>query len=600
MARADQVPPRRSAAVKVYNPRTETPFPNSPPVTAPFSIPGIAPRPSTSIGDLRDVDGGQGPFSPTPIKRKTLNNGTGGVGEATETVEYTAGVGSGDPKDYVLAVPEPLALKPREAGRPPPLTKQLEKFPMPQSSSYGSSNEIHPNKLFAKFAQPSGRISTRDAIHTKSERARGNALSDLSSETSSIFTNHKFYGDSRQQLQAVQMQSLKSIRGTLSTTSTSHVFGAGTITRPRTPVADYHELYERAAAEARFQPFRSMNLKCELTPSTGPVTASLAPLSTVISASTPPTCTKISEAHLQLLPSPLRLKRDESDLFKTPTLQMPSKKLSCTPSSVALPESPDKLAPLKKAVHSKRPNRKSIGFYHRNGKPNPAGRSLKDSFRSISPQKLVNRKSKVAAPNMLNSGMASKLAGARMSFGQGSSRYSRDTKGISIAQTPASADFPTPTRSDFLVLQHPKEPPRRKSIDLIRSKIDGWNLHTGEIHLDPNNHAPSLRHTRTHSDLGPRSPSLAADGEVVSLEGSSIADVTDTSSFPELPIPRITADTGGDDIFSAEHEAFYKRPPTRGLDRLRAEQSAFSTWTTSDSNLSSVLGKVAPGHAEWI
>jgi hypothetical protein len=599
--RSDRVPPRPPAAVKVYNPRTETPFPNSPPTTEPFSIPGITPRPSTSFGNLRSMNGSRGPFSPTPTKRNTLENGTGGIGEATEMTEYTTGAGFEDANDYILAIPEPLALKPRGAGRPPPLRKQLEKFPMPQSSSCGSSNnEIHPNKLFAKLEQTSRKNSTSDATYTtKSERARGNTLSDISSETSSIFIKGKFYGGSRQQLQFMQ-KSLKSARGDFSTTSTSHVRRTGTITRPRTPVAEYRELYERAAAEARSPPFRSASLKRELTPSTEPLTASPAPFSTVRSASTPPTSTKYPDEHLVMLPIPLRLKRDKSDFFKTPTREMPRERISCTPSSSALPESPNKLGPLRKTVHNKRPYRKSIGFYHRNGQSRPAGLHLKDSFHALSPQKLVNRKSKVPAANMPNPSMATRSAGARMSVGQGSSRYSRDTKGVSIARTPVTADFPTPTRPDFLVLQHPTEPPRRKSTDLIRSKIDDWNLHTGDIHLDPNNHAPTLKHMRTHSDLGPRSPSLATSSESFQLEGSSIADITDTPSSPKLPVLRIHVGSGSDDIFGDEHEASNKRPPTRGKERMRAEQSAFSTWTTSDSNLSSMLGKTAHGNAEWV
>jgi hypothetical protein len=600
--RSDQVPPRPPAAVKVYNPRTETPFPNSPPTTKPVSLPGITPRPSASFGNLRSIDSCRGPFSPTPIKSSTLENGTGGIGEATEMTVYTTGTGFEDAKDYILAIPEPPALKPRGAGRPPPLTKQLEKFPIPQSSSYGSSNnEMHPNKLFAKLEQTSRKNSTSDATYTtKSERARGNTLSDISSQTSSIFTKDKFYGDSRQQLQFVQKKSPKSARGDFSTTSTSHIHRTGTITRPRTPVAEYRELYERAAAEARSQPFRSASLQRELTPSTEPLTASPALFSTVRSTSTPPTSTKYPDEHLVMLPIPLRLKRDESSLFKTPTPEMPRERISCTPSSATLPESPDKLGPLRKTVHSKRPYRKSIGFYHRNGKPRPAGLNLKDSFRALSPQKLVNRKSKVAAANMLNPSMATRSAGARMSVGQGSSRYSRDTKGVSIARTPVTADFPTPTRPDFLVLQHPKEAPRRKSTDLIRSKIDDWNLHTGDIHLDPNNHAPTLKHMRTHSDLGPRSPSPATGSELFQLEGSSIADITDTPSSPKLPVPRVHVGSGSDDIFGDEHEASNNRPLTRGKERMRAEQSAFSTWTSSDSNSSSMLTKTAHGNAEWV
>jgi hypothetical protein len=380
--------------------------------------------------------------------------------------------------------------------------------------------------------------------------------------------------------------------------SSSHIHRAGTITRPRTPVAEYRELYERAAAEARSQPFRSISLKRELTPSTEPLTFSPAPFTVVRSASTPPTSVKTSDRHLTLLPTPLRLKRDQSTSFNSPTPKVPhGDRISYTPSSAALPGSPDKLGPLRKNIRSKRTYRKSIGFYHRNGRPRPAALTLQDSFWALSPKKLVVKRSKACMPDRLAPDTGTASLAARMSLGQGSSRYSRDTKGVSIARTPVSPDFPTPTRPDIQVLHYPEELPKRKSLELIQSKIDGWNLHTEDIHLDPNEHAPpSLKHHRTFSDLGPRSPSAPTGSDVFGLEDSSIGDVTDTLSSPKPPIPRIRVGSGSDDIFSDENE----RPPTRGKERLRAEQSAFSTWTTSDSNLSSMMGKIAPGNAEWL
>jgi hypothetical protein len=597
MARSDKVPPRPQGAVMVYNPRTETPFPNSPPTTVPVNIPCITPRPSTSCGNLRSIDGSRGPFSPSPSKLGRVK-GQQDTGEATEMIEYNAKAGFSDAGDYILAVPAPLALKPRGAGRPPPLTKQLEKFPMPHSSSYASSKEMHPNKLFANLEQTSRKASISDATETtKSRRARGNTSSDITSETSSIFTKDKFYGESPQELRVGQKKSFKPARGELATISSSHIHRAGTITRPRTPVAEYRELYERAAAEARCQPFRLVSLKRELTPSTEPLTVSPMAFSIFRSASTPPTSVKMLDRHLALLPAPLRLRRDQSTSFQSPTPEVLRERISYTPSSAALPESPDKLAPLRKNVHSKRVYRKSIGFYHRNGKPRPAALSLKDSFQALSPQKLVSKKSKVFMPGRLAPKMGSAALAARMSLGQGSSRYSRDTKGVSIARTPVSPDFPTPTRSEFQILQYPEELPRRKSLDLIRSKIDGWNLHTEDMHLDPNEHVPySLKHHRTFSDLGPRSPLGPTGSDVFKLDGSSVDDVTATISSPKPTIPRICIGSGSEDIFSDENE----RPPTRGKERLRAEQSAFSTWTTSDSNLSSVMGRIAPGNAEWI
>lgn len=599
MARSDRVPPRPKPAVIVYNPRTETPFPNSPPSTEPISISCITPRPSTSIGSLRNTIGSRGPFSQSPCKVARLRvNGIEDTDEATELTEYNTTFGFGEVRDYIVSVPEPLALKPRGAGRPPPLTKQLERFPMPQSTSFGSTKEMHPSKLFASLEHTHHKNTTSEATDTtKSQRTCDNTLSDITSETSSIYTRNKFYGKSRQQLQINQKKSFKSAKGNFPSASSPHIYRAGTITRPRTPVAEYRELYERAAAEARSQPFRSLSLKGELTSSTETLTVSPAPFSIVRSTSTPPTSVRVPKKHLPLLPTPLCLNKDQSTSFSSPTPEFPGGRISCTPSSAALPHSPDKLGPLRKNIRSKRTQRKSIGFYHRNGKPRPAALSLRDRFQTLSPQKLVMKRSKVMPHITAPKAAGSTLLAARRSLDQGSSRYSRDTKGISIARSPLTADFPTPTRSDFQALHHPDALRRRKSLELIRSKIDGWNLHTDDIHLDPNEHASSiLTHHRALSDLGPRSPTGPSGSEVFRLEGSSTGDITDRLSLSKPPLPRILVGGGSDDVFSDEHE----RPPTRGKERLRAEQSAFSTWTTSDSNLSSMMGRMAPGNAEWL
>ena len=598
MARSDRAPPRPKPAVMVYNPRTETPFPNSPPSTEPVSISYITPRPSTSIGTSRNTTGSQGRFSQSPCKVARLKaNRVEDTDEATELTEYNTRFGFGDAKDYRVAVPEPLALKPKGAGRPPPLTKQLERFPMPHSTPSGSTKEMHPSKLFASLEHTNHKNPTSEATETtKSQRTCGNTVSDITSENSSIFTRENFYEESRHQVN--KEMALKSAKGELSWASGSHIHRAGTITRPRTPVAEYRELYERAAAEARSQPFRSLGMKRDLTSSTETLMVSPTPFSVIRSTSTPPTSVRVPRKHLPLLPTPLCLRKDQPTSFSSPTPDIPCGRTSYTPSSAALPESPDRLGPLRKNIRSKRTQRKSIGFYHRKGKPRPAALSLKKSFQTLSPQKLIMKKSKTTMPNSAAPGAGgSKSLAARMSLGQGSSRYSRDTKGISIARTPLTSDFPTPTRSDFQALHHPEVHLRRKSLELIRTKIDDWNLHTDDIHLDPNEHVPIvLTHHRALSDLGPRSPTGTRESGVFRLEGSSTGDFTDTLSLSKRTVRRILVGGGSDDVFSDEHE----RPPTRGKGRLRAEQSAFSTWTTSDSNLSSMMGRMAPGNAEWV
>ena len=139
--------------VRKYNPRVESPFPSSPARMAPVHRP-------PQCQSVHDTGYSEGLFAPfhfcLPMRRRQqmlLQHNLQGAGYP----------GRPDPQKfsafdhkhgYILPVPEPIMLKPRPAGRPPPLIRQLERFPMPLSSS-SKGGLVHPVKLFQELEQRS-------------------------------------------------------------------------------------------------------------------------------------------------------------------------------------------------------------------------------------------------------------------------------------------------------------------------------------------------------------------------------------------------------------------------------------------------------------
>ncbi|OAP59181.1 hypothetical protein AYL99_06479 [Fonsecaea erecta] len=135
--------------VQRYDPRIESPFPNSP-----AQLHSTHRPPQAGSGNA--VSHIYGLFTP-PQCWLSMRNHTQTMSRGNlQAARQGAGI---DPRnftsfrgkhDYILPVPEPVVLKPRPAGRPPPLKKQLERFPFPFDSGR-NDGLVHPVKLFQEL-----------------------------------------------------------------------------------------------------------------------------------------------------------------------------------------------------------------------------------------------------------------------------------------------------------------------------------------------------------------------------------------------------------------------------------------------------------------
>ena len=134
-------------------------------------------------------------------------------------------------------------------------------------------------------------------------------------------------------------------------------------------------------------------------------------------------------------------------------------------------------------------------------------------------------------------------------------------------------------------------PQRASSVDLIRAKIDMWNLHTDNLDMPC---SPATTANRPISDLGPRSPIYCHIPESCRREISSTrTQGSDMTTFGlTLHAPRVFIGRPSDDVFEDMEDT---RASCHVLKRVPGMEMV-----NSESDLSKYIGKTAPGGAEWI
>lgn len=608
---------RPSREVQVYDPRTHTPFPNAPPKGDTIRLPSITlARSSTS---LRGRDNYHTAFSPIATERSRTPVGhryslPKTPGTLTEMATYGAGLQDFvDEADSIITQSQPLVLEARSAGRAPPLSKQLDRFPLPRSKS-GSSKELaHPNKLFEELerlgnpSETGGRIMSLPKSGYKPEPGFsccgedvcvGPIDGDVNSDTKkavdpglkdTLDTGHiawTTYG-------LKDSQSEKFSRNVF-VNKHPEISRSATVTEPRTPVTGIRDRYKLAVAEMTAIESKPNTLSKALTTRIEPHTRTTTEHSDRITSTTPPTSLPQNVTRLSLLPTPLRPRHRPQTPLGTPTPGARNRgmPLSCA----ALTRPPEKVTRLHKVLKSGRQNRRSIGFYHarprcpsteestaltsiRNKSKRPSfGRSLAiQSSEKPKRRHSIGSTSSVVAPLMVNENI-------RGSY-HASSIYSRDTKGMSIARSPVSPSF----QKETTIKEEPHEDGTKFgkgiSFDFIQSKIDNWDLHTGDFRLSS---APCFLE-RTSSESNPLKPGVSKQ------QSHTLGPLDEASKLGPtglgISIPRIHIGRFSDDIF--RDDSIWDKVSTRFLNE--------TTKVGPEVDFSSVPGPgKAPGGAEWI
>ncbi|KAJ9607459.1 hypothetical protein H2200_008532 [Cladophialophora chaetospira] len=488
--------------------------------------------------------------------------------------------------EYILPVPEPLLLKPRPAGRPPPLTRQLERFPMPLPlTSIRNRGLIHPAKLFKELEQRNSDATTESfgtpcpvPQSSKHATAIGISVNESEFRFEEAAANISHESCKEEHEKSTNQEAPSTPRKLQSHTKDSHCIGVkadsqkpparlermGTLTRPKTPVAEICNRFDRAARDANKE--QSSSSKRLYTPASNPFT-------TPGLSSTPPTSPG-SAAKRTPRPSTPSKQRAASFCVDVPAHRR-------TPSSVMLP-SAEKFTALPLASPAKCTRRAA-------GAPPQEKVFKKGRLKLVSWSKL---RSNVRASRRYSSSSLSTIfkpiLGPQSQHSHGaSSVYSRDARGMSFLEAmdlplkgaanphieaSRSATLPAGRETGMLHKQS-------ASTDYLKTKIDNWDLHIGTFERYS---SPSSTVKRSASDIGPR----RAETQASAVRQK---DVSTQARF----IPLIQIGRSSDDVFGIEADGF------------RSDQSSVLMKRMGRVGMSPVVvGKLgrgtAPGGAEWV
>ena len=528
------------------------------------------------------------------------------------------------PDGEILEIPPPVA---RPAGRAPSLSRQLARFPMPSSTSKKRFDTLaHPNLLFEKIDKLDGEHdSMKPSVYPSNAQINERpAAAAKSLEDAPATLPAKRYGDSRKNTITKTAKDIQSEVGDISEidTAMSDDSGIGFLqdahedvwgktdrrplepvqkVRARMPVAEIRHRYDRALNWAKPVPPRKMSLGKHLTSSLEPLANSASASSDHPDLTTPPTSPPPPTNTPVLLPTPLRLLRAAvrssaisptpgqdcsatNSLLKGTTLKPVDEKL--TESTWDLKGKAGVQSNKSNMVRSKTTSKvgtRPRPIHINTARANSLHRAL-DDFGAAEPVSATGTLSTARPPTALRT------------VWKASSVYSRDTSGMSIRRSPKI----TPRLGEHIVtaapLSHPS-PKRATSMEMLRSKIDEWNLHTG--YLDgPRTSTTSdqrpLSYTGQPNPVSHRHYSRKHPDSPLPLSiRRNFTSKTVDASLP-VPPPAICIGRPSDDVF---RDTDGGNGSGRVLKRVLDMEMANSTETI---DLTKYTSRTAPGGAEWI
>ncbi len=491
--------------------------------------------------------------------------------------------------DYILPVPEPLILKPRPAGRPPPLTRQLERFPMPLPiSSCRNKGLMHPVKLFRELDQKhsdatADNLGTPCPLPQNHKRPRAMELLVVESEartdeakrsdglaSSTVEDQKSLEQESRPVIGKLRshQKDTDDVDSKTSSRREARLERMGTLARPKTPVAELRKRFDQAASNTNKE--KSSPSKQLYTPASDPFT-------TPGLSSTPPTSPGLTTDQTPLPSTPS--KPNLGSLY----VDIISHTQRRTPSSVMLP-SAEKLTALPHAPPNRRIRQAAQGSPPEKVVKKRANTSrLKfGSWSILRPNVRISRRYSSSSLST----MCKPILGPRSQYSQGASSasvYSRDAKALSLLeaiQLPvkgAVSPHVKPARTRNLPSARRSESTHKQSasIDYLKTKIDNWDLHT-------DNMSPSSAVKRSISDTGPR----RATAHVSTLPHID-------NSVQGKRIPLIQIGRSSDDVFGIEADGF-------SSDRTSILMKRLARVETSPVILGGLGHGTAPGGGQWI
>lgn len=549
--------PSATNSVTFYDPRTESPFTDNP---APPTIRFASTRNlrAQSTPPLSASTSSNGLF--TPVKRSDTENDDSKsrfhtVPRATDARHVPVkSFDFGDAKDFILAVPEPLALKPRDADRPPPVpvVRHFDKYNTSitslTTSPAHSDKHLHPNKLFRSLTGPDIHNSFCSSTSLRIDHRQSDAVTALPADDVADTGDKTIHEDAgkpwsdagvqdeakkedsastRDHSQNKELANVHRFRSYQSLTAEEPVSRtrAGTLTRPKTPAEDLRTLYNEDQQSVTLPSIHFLHRGAASTQFGNTDFGS-----DYDSFSTPATSPVMYPSNTCLLPTPLNLKKSfepESGPQCTTSEQDPT-------NVSAYHEQSASNIPSILISDRARSSRDTRGFYHTGRRlTKPAPLNIRTSSKETPLEDSHSRRSSmdfgqaVFGPLLKTNTMRSRA--------RASSLYSRDTHGISMVNTPITPDFPTPgsgTFTDQSVCGNPFMAP-----ESVKARIDDWTQRIESRVAPP---LPPIRHV---------SPFFAASRNTskVVLENPELDTVETDAGLVAWPTARINHGEKGEE-----------------------------------------------------
>ncbi len=458
-------------------------------------LPNLTPRTSSAPIDPSTISS-NGLF--TPVRRNNADNENfkskyHTVPRGNDAKHFTGkSTDFGDAKEFILAVPEPLALRPRDAGRPPAVTRHLEKHATATTASPAGSDKLpHPNKLFRAIrkggdvrsslcSSSSLRVDHREsdaaaamaakevtdavdrAIEEGTEQRQYTASSSEDSKTGSV-KRGRAHTETEDGMTALhRLRSYRSLTGS----RPAPLARAGTITRPKTPVDELRKFYGQDTGDSSAP---RLHLPKDLTVSTGlTIIDNSSENDSISTAATSPT---LPTGHLQLLPTPLRPQ-------KSAELSNSTRSVANHPDDALFEQAEDQseLPPLQTELGRKRGKRTSRGFYHTGRRSKPAPLTPVNNTQSNSPTGHQPRRSLTEIGTSFSTSLRPNQLRSKM---RASSMYSQDTHGFHLVPTPTTPDFPSPIIDIFADHEMCGNP--YTTTDSVKARIAEWTKLIGGV-----------------------------------------------------------------------------------------------------------------------
>lgn len=485
--------------LSLYDPRYETPFPRNFIDGVKVCTPTDTLRAASAPTGAARAPSSNGLF--TPVKHAEMpRNAHSSNPNRVRSLTAVSALDSVDARNFILAVPEPLVLNDRPAGRPAAVTKHLIKYGRRNTCCTAlADRDLHPNKLLStvlsqntsasacsstsmKVAQESADLDgfgpesltqlVEDALQEKHDSQY--PCSDSSSSIGTMVEGTE--PESNQSLTA--MNRLKSYRS-LTGSQMPKLGRSGTLTRPKTPVEEMRKKWDGPSGLPNIPTIAQNTSSVTLATATDA-------MSFTTSITTPPA----------------------TPLEPSPSLSAPSN--SCC----------DDRASLKSGkVHDKAPEvpvaHTSILTSHNMQEPEvPESlvegsgiRMCQTSRRSrpaplkLQPQSEIDSSRQLTAARSITYAgvlpyITARPSSTRAGF-RASSMYSRDTHGFSIIRTPITPAFPSPSmmsvkEDEILDSMHKPSGSVKERISHWTQKIEGLTTPVSLTFDTPAVHAPAL------------------------------------------------------------------------------------------------------------